>query len=124
MRQRTMVRLLLGLLLLGGCTPRSHTVTYRVEGSAATIAVSYVNSTGATEQRDVAGPWTTTFTTTSWRHVRVTAFNPTLTGTVACRLYVDGALVEAARSTGAWKLASCGALAGVAPPTPQPSEAP
>lgn len=112
---------LAGALFLAGCEARSHTVTYQVGGSAPTVAVSYVNATGATEQRDVRGGWSASFTATTWAHVRVTAFNPTPGGSVSCRLYVDGVLVQAATSEGAWKLASCGALAGVTGTTPTPA---
>jgi hypothetical protein len=118
----TRVLWLLLLLLVGGCAPESHTVTYQVEGSAAKIAISYVNETGATEQRDLAGPWSASFTTTTWRYVGVSVFNPTLEGSVTCRLYVDSVLIQEATSTGAWKVASCGALAGVRAATPTPHQ--
>jgi hypothetical protein len=101
------------ILLLSGCATRSHSVLYRVDGDAERVAVSYTNETGATEQRDIVGSWSTSFAAPTWRYVGVTAFNPTLTGSVRCRLYIDGVLVQEARSTGAWKAAVCGALAGV-----------
>ena len=110
--------LILLLLLVGGCTVRSHTVTYQVMGSAERIAISYHNASGATEQRDITGHWSTSFTTTTWQHVSITAFNPTLAGSVTCRLVVDGVVIQEATSTGAWKVASCSTLAGVTAATP------
>ncbi len=103
----------LALLLLAGCEQRTHTIRYEVSGTARTIAVSYVNRTGATEQRDVAGSWSTQHSSTTWSHVAVTAFNPTDKGTVSCKLYVDGKLIQQATSAGGFKWAHCGTLAGI-----------
>lgn len=118
--QRLLAFWLLLVLLISGCTVESHTVTYEVQGSAATIAISYSNASGATEQRDISANWSTSFTTTTWQHVHITAFNPTLSESVTCRLFVDGVLIQEASSTGTWKLASCGTLAGVTAATSTP----
>jgi predicted small secreted protein len=109
-------------LLLSACETRMHRVRYEVDGTAETIAVSYINETGATEQRDVHGPWSAEYELDTWSFVGVSAFNATFEGTVACRLYVDGMLIQRADSEGGFKLASCNTLAGVENTTPTPEE--
>jgi|GEM_PF-4330853 len=101
------------LLLLTACETRAHSVRYQISGSAKKIAISYINGTGATEQRDVSSGWATTYNVKTWQYVGVTVFNATLDGSVTCRLYVDGVLIQHAESVGGLKWASCGGLAGI-----------
>jgi len=107
-------------LLLSACERRVHTVRYEVSGTAERIAISYQNDTGATEQRDVRGVWQLTLQVETGEYVGVSAFNPTLEGTVSCRVLVDGIVMQRATSEGGFKTASCGGLAGLTNATPTP----
>lgn len=112
--------LALVLSLLTGCERRTHTVRYEVGGNAAQVALTYRNASGASEQRDDQPPWSIEFAAETGAYLAVTAFNKTNSGTVSCKLYVDGRLVQEASSEGGYKLARCSALAGLEPPTPTP----
>ncbi|NJN17666.1 MAG: hypothetical protein HC822_16020 [Oscillochloris sp.] len=111
--------LVLLLVLLSSCERRSHEVRYVVTGTATRIGVTYVNASGGQEQRDVTTGWDTRFTVETWERVVLTVFNKSTAGTVGCKLYVDGRLVQEAESEGGFTFARCAALAG-AEPTPTP----
>lgn len=117
---RWLVGPLLAVVLLAGCERREHKVRYEVRGTAADIAISYRNATGATEQRDVRAGWVMEFSVLTGSYVGVTAFNKTGGGTVICRLLVDGVVVQKAESVGGYKLVGCDQLAGLTAPTPTP----
>jgi hypothetical protein len=119
------IRFLLSLftaLTLAACEKTTHTVRYEVSGTSRDARVTYVNASGATEeQASVPLPWNLEFTaeTLDWLHVRV--FNATLSGTVSCKVLIDGKVFKEATSSGAWTTASCGGLLPVDPtPTPTP----
>jgi hypothetical protein len=113
--------ILLLALLLSGCDREMHSVRYEISGTPSTVSLSYENATGGSEQRDVHPPWTLSFQTLTWEHIGITVFNPNFSGSVTCRLYVDGRLIQEATSEGGFKWATCDGLAGVTnEPTPTP----
>lgn len=110
------------LLLLTACEQETHTIRYEVSGSTSNAHLSYKNESGGTEQIEVIPPWSMDFTAQTWTHVAITAFNGRPSGTVSCRLFFDGELVQEAESVGGYKWAHCGGLAGIVgeEATPQP----
>lgn len=95
------------LFLLTGCAKTTHAVTYEVGGSAADIAISYRNATNALVEANVAPPWSESFTAESLTRVVINARNRTNTGTVSCKIVVDGEVVTEGESSGAFKLVRC-----------------
>lgn len=114
------VLLCLGLVLsLAACERQNHTVRYEVGGTSTDVGLHYRNESGATEQRDVNPPWQFEFQALTGEYVTVSAFNKTLEGSVSCRIYVDGVLLEEGESVGGLKLVGCDGLIGLAAtPTP------
>jgi hypothetical protein len=114
--------LLISLALLAACQVKTVNVRYEVGGTAATIAVTYRNATGATEQRDVQGTWSYEFQAKQGEVIVLRAANKTTEGTVTCRVLVDGQVFKEGQSEGAWKFVDC---SGIIPlPTPVPKQAP
>lgn len=69
----------------------SHSVTYRLVGSASTAEVSYTLASGnASELIVVAVPWRVTVNIPKGTVVILTAGNPTHTGDLGCELLLDG----------------------------------
>jgi hypothetical protein len=122
MKSRVMVFILLGCVLLVACEQRTHTVRYEVGGSGARISVSYINGTGATEQRDLQGSWRQQYQAQTWAYMGVSVFNANSSGTIFCRMYVDNVLIQEAESVGGYKWASCNGLAGITGATPTPKQ--
>ncbi|MEM8533892.1 MAG: MmpS family transport accessory protein, partial [Chloroflexota bacterium] len=88
------------VLLLTACDQETHTIRYEVSGSTSNAHLSYQNESGGTEQVEVIPPWSMDFTAQTWSHVAITAFNGRASGTVSCRLFFDGELVQEAESVG------------------------
>ena len=114
--------LLAGLLFLAACEAKTVDVRYEVGGTAATIAITYRNATGAVEQRDVQGSWNYDMQARQGEVVTLRAANKTTAGTVSCRVLIDGVVFKEAESEGAWKFADCSGLIPL--PTPVPKSAP
>ncbi len=69
----------------------SHSVTYRLIGSASTAEVSYTMADGnASELIVVSVPWRVTVKIPKGTVVILTAGNPTHTGDLGCELLLDG----------------------------------
>jgi Mycobacterium membrane protein len=104
------------LILLGGRTggatsPRTaggvYTVQYQVQGTAKGASLTYQNAGGDTEQKDVSVPWAVSLTMREGHFVYVLAQNKGETGTITCKILLDGVVVKTAESSGAYKIASC-----------------
>jgi hypothetical protein len=103
-RNRSVLQMIviLAIILVGGFVlyrlgvfssslPNSHTVTYRLVGSASTAEVSYTLANGeASELMVVAVPWRVTVKIPKGTVVILTAGNPTHTGDLGCELLLDG----------------------------------
>jgi hypothetical protein len=109
-------------LLLGACEVKDVNVRYEVGGTAAEINVTYRNETGAVEQRDVQGSWSYEFQSKQGQLVTLRAANRTSSGTVTCRVLIDGVVLKEGESEGAWKFVDCSGLIPL--PTPEPKSAP
>jgi hypothetical protein len=83
------------------------TVTYLVAGTAPSVNLTYRNADGGTSQlRDVAIPWSLTFTTTRSAFLYVSAQN-TGDGVVTCSIAADDAEVQTSVSNGRFVIATC-----------------
>ncbi len=118
--RRESVLLLLAWLLLAGCEAKTVNVRYEVSGTAAIIAVTYRNATGALEQRDIQGPWSYELQAQQGTILTLRAVNKTAEGTVKCRVLIDGQVFKEGESSGPFKIVDC---TGMIPlPTPQPNK--
>ena len=109
---------LLTMLLLAGCQVKTVNVRYEIGGSAATIAATYRNATGAIEQRDVQGSWSYDLQAPQGTILTLRAANKTAQGTVSCRILIDGQVFKEGESSGPFKIVDC---SGIIPlPTPEP----
>ncbi len=115
--------LLLCLAALGGlagCEVRSHTVRYEVGGTAVEIGVTYRNASGALEQRDIQSAWSMEFQAQTGAFLALNARNKTTSGSVSCRILIDGVVFKEGESSGAFKFVDC---SGVIPfPTAVPKD--
>lgn len=82
-------------------------IEYRVTGTASRVSLTYQNGSGGTEQKDVALPFNTSFTTASGSFLYLSAQNNGDRGTVICTISVDGAVFKTSTSDGAYKIAGC-----------------
>lgn len=121
---------LVGVLVLGGVglwwsgRPKSpapapvattHSVTYRVTGTAASVDVTMATADGGTRQQsDVAVPMRTgtgadgiNQTMRPGAQLYISAQNNGETGTVTCSIIVDGVKVSEVTSSGAYVIATC-----------------
>jgi hypothetical protein len=94
------------VLILCGCENPlggSVEVEYEVTGSAYSVDVTYENSSGSTSREYGVGvPWSHSFYAEPGDHVRITAQNTGLYGTVTVAIYLDGEIYEAETSEGAY----------------------
>ena len=86
----------------------TQTITYRIGGSATKALITYTTPSGQEQQNGASVPWKRSF------KVKKDAFNMlTVTaqnsggGTITCEIDVDGVKVKAAKSSGAYAIASC-----------------
>ena len=96
------------LLGLASCNrENSNIVKYEVSCSPGGFFITYVNSGGNTEQRDVSTTsWTASFTGNSGDFVYVSAQANSENATVTARIYYMGDLLETATSNGDYVIAS------------------
>jgi len=85
-------------------------VVYRISGTAIKVSLTYTNSDGGIEQKDVSIPWTLRVPAHSGQHVYVSAQNKHKTGSVKCEIIVENEVMRQAESSGAYKIASCSGL--------------
>jgi hypothetical protein len=86
----------------------TRTVTYRISGTATRAMVTYATPSGQEQQNGARVPWHKTF------KVKKAAFDVLVvsaqnqgSGTITCEIDVDGKRVKAAKSSGAYAIASC-----------------
>jgi hypothetical protein len=93
---------------------RQVTVTYEVEGSGSSVAVTYSRSDFNTAQdTDVTLPWTKQITISGFlKTVSLIATNGHSDGTVTCRILADGNVIAQQTSSGPFATASCIGNAG------------
>lgn len=86
----------------------TRTITYRIGGSATKALITYSTPSGQEQKNGAHVPWHKTF------KVKKDAFDVLTVsaqnsggGTITCEIDVDGVKVKAAKSTGAYAIASC-----------------
>lgn len=86
----------------------TRTVTYKISGSATKALVTYSTPSGQEQQNGARVPWHKTFKVKkgSFDVLVVSAQNQG-GGTITCEIDVDGKKVKAAKSSGAYAIASC-----------------
>lgn len=92
-----------------GLTSAQHTVLYEVSGTGSGVSISYSEGSGGTSRvSDASLPWSKTVTTTGFSFLLLSATNSyTSSGTVACKITVDGKVVKEASGSGKGGTASC-----------------
>lgn len=84
----------------------SHSVTYRVEGTAKFASVVYRNGQGGTEQETVAVPWQKDFTIPGGQFVYISAQNELSEGGITASIVADGKEFKRSESYGGYKIAT------------------
>lgn len=109
MRTR-LATLLFALLTFSACgsSPDSvKSVTYRVDGTATQVAITYANSSEGTSQITTTTPWTLQFQDpTEGQFLYVSAQNQHETGSVHVSITKNGTLYKESTSTGAFVIAT------------------
>jgi hypothetical protein len=82
-------------------------VTYRVSGSAGSVALTYRNAMGGTEQSRVRVPWEQTFDAQGGTFLYLSVQNAGVDGSVTCEIALDGEVRTRSTSTGAYVIAEC-----------------
>jgi len=95
-------------------TSSSYSIKYEVGGNGTNRAsLTYENQSSNTEQKsDAALPWSKSFTAESSQFLYVSAQNEKDSGTIWCKIYQDGKVIEQAESAGAYVIATCSGSAG------------
>jgi hypothetical protein len=72
-------------------SPNEHTISFRVSGTTSTAVITHTTTDGkASEPFEVAVPWHKSVKFPKGSVVILTAGNPTQTGSIECRLTLDG----------------------------------
>jgi hypothetical protein len=105
--------LVLALALLGACGEsgggKSHSMEYRVTGTARSINVTFRNAGGdISQESERAVPWGYRFTVKEGQAVYVSAQNQESFGTVTCEIWLDGVQVKSSTSSGAYTICTAG----------------
>jgi len=91
----------------------SFSVTYEVSGSASKVDLTYNNAQNGTEQLgDKSIPWSKKYTMEFGDFMYISAQNQGETGSVTCKIKVDGVVVKQSTSSGAYVIATCSGSAG------------
>lgn len=90
--------------------PKSNlrTITYRISGTATKALITYSTPSGQEQQNGARVPWKRSFKVKkdTFDVLTVSAQNSG-GGTITCEIDVDGVKVKAAKSSGAYAIASC-----------------
>jgi hypothetical protein len=82
-------------------------VTYRVKGTAGSVALTYRNAKGGTEQGSVRLPWEMSFDAKGGSFLYVSAQNQSASGSVTCEILLDDESRTSSTSNGAYVIAEC-----------------
>jgi hypothetical protein len=92
--------------------PSTYQVTYEVTGSTYGVSVTYENDQGGTEQGDYEIPFKKTYTMDRGDFAYISAQNMDDSGSVTCKILIDGEDWRESTSQGAYVIASCDGLVG------------
>jgi len=101
---RPAILLLLALSFSACRKPEDEKVRYEVQCSSCSL--TYANSSGNTEQRDMTTSWNYEFTAEKARWLYISAQNNNASGTVGVKIIVRGGTIESASSSGAYVIAT------------------
>ncbi len=90
----------------------TYVVMYEVTGSATNADFTYENSSGGTEQATYWLPKTIDFLGQYGDFVYISAQNNDDSGSIQCRILINGVEYKKARSSGAYVIASCSGRVG------------
>jgi Mycobacterium membrane protein len=82
-------------------------VTYRVKGTAGSVALTYRNAQGATQQSSVRLPWEVSFDARGGSFLYISAQNQSASGSVTCEIALEEETRTTSTSTGAYVIAEC-----------------
>ena len=114
--QRGLVGLLISLAFtVGGCaipgTGLNHnagkTIRYEVDGAAAATNVTYMFDHGQEQDTKVTLPWSKEFTAGQGFQVFVVNAQNAGTGSISCRILVDGTVITEKTSNGQYAVVLC-----------------
>lgn len=85
-----------------------HQITYRIGGSATKALITYSTPSGQEQQNGAHVPWKHRFKVKDGDFVSlIVSAQNSGGGTITCEIDVDGKKVKAAKSSGAYAIASC-----------------
>ncbi len=94
-------------------SPKEAGVTYRVEGTAASSSVTYINDQGGTQQDKVSVPWEKAYPDMGVaKFAYLSAQNDGDSGSVTCKILHDGKEWKVSTSTAPYGIASCSGTVG------------
>lgn len=82
-------------------------VTYEITGTTSGVSITLNNAQDGTEQGDYKLPFRKTYEMQPGSFVYISAQNMYESGTVICKIYVDGEEVKTSTSSGAYVIATC-----------------
>ena len=114
MKKLQFIVLLTFVGLISSCTKEddpssssSGTVKYEVTCTPSGFDITYENSSGNTEQKDISsGSWSTTFTGHSGDFVYISAQAGNENATITAKIYYKGSVIENATSSGDYVIAT------------------
>ena len=92
--------------------PAQMTVVYEVVGTASGASLTWYNEQGGTEQGDYQIPFRKVLTFRPGQFATLSAQNLGESGSVTCRISVNGKTWKESTSEGAYKIASCSGIIG------------
>ena len=95
----------------GSILSGNHTVDYIVEGTAKSAMITYSDGSANISQTTVTLPWKRTYTMKNGALPSVVAQNQG-TGTLYCRIYLDGNLWKEASATNQYGVVTCNGMVG------------
>lgn len=108
----------LGFLALAACSEpssASHSVVYRIEGTAKVASLTMTNAQGGTEQTRAFVPFTRFMDVNDGNFVYISAQNERGGDRLSCSISVDGAPFKQSTSLGRYAVADCSGIVGERP---------
>jgi hypothetical protein len=90
----------------------NYQVTYEIGGTTNRASITYENEQGNIEQMDINVPWKKSMTVSYGQFLYISAQNDLESGSITCKIIVDGKEFKSAVSSGAYVIASCSGSAG------------
>lgn len=91
----------------GGAKKGQHTIVYEVGGTATRGDLTYATPSGTEQSSGTKLPWKKTFQAGKSEFTSISVQNTGSSGSVTCKITVDGKVMKQAKSTGEAVIASC-----------------